>query len=85
MIWIWIAIISLVANIIFIFSTVNMVRKVELFEDYFNNVQEGLHHVLQQIRSVDIRGAFEADDEVGIVFKAILGMISALDDFVEKE
>ena len=85
MIWIIIAITSLLLNVAFGFAVLNMIKKVETFEDYFNNLQEGLAHVLDQIRSVDIRGSFEADDEVGLVFKAILGMIQSLSTFLEKE
>lgn len=51
------------------------------YDQFFTDVQEGLEYVLSEIRTVDIRGSFEADDEVGIVFKAIKQMIETLKVF----
>lgn len=77
-------ILSLGLNVILGWVTFNLLRKVETFEEYFNSLHIQLQHVLNQITSIDIRGAFEADDEVGIVFKGIKGMIETLNDFLVK-
>lgn len=34
-----------------------------------------MQDTLEEMRSIDIRGAFEADDEVGAAFKALEGLI----------
>lgn len=63
------------------------------YETYFANLQSDLSFVLSEIKSIDIRGtfqansdgAFERDDEVGIVFKAIYSMINSLSIYIEPE
>lgn len=67
-------------------------RTIVGYDQFFTDLQEGLEYVLSEIRSVDIRGSFEADDEVGVVFKAIKQMIETLkvfqpegDDATKKE
>lgn len=75
-------ILSVVLNCFLIFGMFNSLKKIELFEEYFGNIQSQLITVLNQIRSIDIRGSFEADDEVGLVFKGIKGMIDTLDKFM---
>ena len=57
-------------------------ESIDQYEEYFYNMKRGLEFVLSEIKSVDLRGAFESDDEVGVVFKAIKSMISTLDVFV---
>jgi hypothetical protein len=41
--------------------------------------------VLETIKSIDIRGSFEADDEVGAVFDSIKFMVNTLGAFVVVE
>ena len=76
---------SLLLNAALGYAIWNSLRKQEYFEDYFAQTQHGLKHVLQQMRAIDIRGSFEADDEVGATFKALKGLIDSLDQFTTDE
>ena len=63
----------------------NLLKKVETYEDFSTTLLEEVQHILDQIRSIDIRGSFEADDEVGIVYAGIRGMVMRLKQFLEVE
>lgn len=43
----------------------------ELLEERYEKIGNLANSALDQLRAVDIRGSFEADDEVGSVFKDI--------------
>lgn len=79
-----ITILSITIFILIIISTIlfirgfSMVKKMERMEDIlirYEDTEEETKQVLilmlQQMRDVDIRGSFEADDEVGSVFKEL--------------
>lgn len=55
------------------------------YEKYFVDLQTGLNYVVNEIKAVDLRGSFESDDEVGIIFKAIANMITSLKVFITEE
>jgi hypothetical protein len=58
---------------------------IEGYEKYFVDLQTGLNFVINEIKAVDVRGSFEADDEVGIIFKAIANMVASLKVFIAEE
>jgi len=74
-------------TIIFVYSTINLMRKIEDFEDvieeqdseYFNMKQK-VRDALAEMRQIDSRQAFEKDDETGTVFSALLNIVEELDD-----
>lgn len=78
-------ILSLGVNIALLIGIFNIIQDLERYEDYFNAVQASLKHTIGGMRSIDFRGAFEADDEVGQVFKGLLGLVNSLEEFVTKE
>jgi hypothetical protein len=64
------------------FALANMIRREERFEEYYANsidsmeqrlikTKETVESVVERLQEVDIRGSFEADDEVGFAFKEI--------------
>jgi len=64
------------------FIIANMIRREERLEEYYaNNIdsmeqrliktKETVESVVERLQEVDIRGSFEADDEVGFAFKEI--------------
>lgn len=55
------------------------------YEKYFLDLQSGLTFVLSEIKSIDLRGSFESDDEVGVIFKAISNMIKSLNVFITED
>jgi len=70
-----------ISNIFFIWRGTQLIRQVE---DSINNLDiqneitlNTLEKMLEEMRQIDIRGSFESDDEVGVVF-------SELKDIIEK-
>lgn len=78
---IFLLILSLMINVALGFATINLLKQNETFEEFFETIHQQLSDVLTQIRTVDINGSFEADDEVGVVFKGIHTMIESLNTF----
>ncbi len=72
---------SLLINAFAFYTIINLISKLEAFEDYFETLHTQLVHVLTQIRAIDLRGAFEHEDEVGLVFKGIVNMIDTLNGY----
>lgn len=60
------------------YAIINLVKQTEQLEDqvsYYidvvDSVREKVLDVQVQLKEIDIKGSFEADDEVGFVFKEI--------------
>jgi hypothetical protein len=64
-----------VSNIFFIWRGTNLVREIETrVNDYVNlsdDTINTLEKMLSEMRELDIKGSFESDDEVGVVFKEL--------------
>jgi hypothetical protein len=78
-------VLSAVVNVALLIGVRNLIKQNEMLEDYIVDLQAGLISALQRMRSIDIRGAFEAEDEVGFVFKTLDGIVQSLNAFVETE
>ena len=63
----------------------NLLKKVEFYEDFSRELHTELEAILKTIKMVDIRGAFEADDEVGDTFIAIKNLVLKLEKFLREE
>lgn len=71
-------IISSLINIIFIVSTINILRKVETYEDAIQQFYSALSITLHNMRAIDERQMFENDDEVGVTFQNLTDIINQL-------
>lgn len=71
MIWIFILVVSIVLNLVLGFTTWNMLRKNEEAEGFIYRLVTAAKIAIDNMREVDIRGSFEADDEVGVTFRAL--------------
>jgi len=87
----WIILILGIYSIVSIFIITNLLKKYEKLEDYsetleiwVNNLNTRLNQIYSQIKSIDQKGSFEADDEVGSTFDQIRDTIQTLDDFILK-
>ena len=62
-----------ISNIFFIWRGTQLVRQVETIANDMDNLNElsiaTLEKMLEDMKEIDIRGSFESDDEVGVVFK----------------
>lgn len=70
--------ISIVINIIFIFTTINILRKVEVYEDTIQQFYSALSITLHNMRAIDERQMFENDDEVGVTFQNLTDIVNEL-------
>lgn len=75
---------SVVCNIFLIWKCFSTFDIVDEYEEYFIQLQRGLQVTLEQITRIDVSGAFDHDDEVGLIFSGIRGMITSLSQFLVK-
>lgn len=78
-------ILSLLLNIGLGIGVINLMRTTERYEDYIEVLRVSMKNIIGSMRSIDFRGAFEADDEVGFIFKGLLGLVNSLEEFVSEE
>lgn len=64
-----------ISNIFFIIRGTQLVKQIETIANDMDNLNElsigTLEKMLEEMRQIDIRGSFESDDEVGVVFKEL--------------
>ena len=63
----------------------NLITKQESLEDWVTDFINTIEKVQSDIRKVDYKGYFEADDEVGVIFEQIQTTINQLDRFKGEE
>jgi len=63
----------------------NLNTKLESLEDWVTDFINTIEKVQEDIRKVDYKGYFEADDEVGVIFEQIQTTINQLDRFKGEE
>lgn len=74
-------VVSLIANGILIYRGITLIRELETIETQYNNLidtyEETTTEMLEQMKSLDLNGSFEADDEVGAVFTQLKDLIES--------
>lgn len=75
-----------VLTLLSVYGVFNLLRKLERYEDAIEKsdaslteVQQSLVAILSRIRSIDSKGIFENDDEVGQTFKQISEVIKSIE------
>lgn len=83
-------IIMLALLVVLAIGCYNLTKQVEILEDellfYFNKLEDIRKAVLEteiQLKEIDLRGSFEADDEVGFTFKNIKTLSEDLTNTIE--
>jgi hypothetical protein len=74
--------VSVALNLVAIWGLYNAAQKVNYYDQYCEMVVYRLRQIIANIRAIDLRGAFEADDEVGSVFADIAALILSLQVFL---
>jgi len=59
----------------------NLITKTELLESWIENFINTVNKVNIDLKKLDYKGYFEADDEVGAIFNQIKNTIKQLDKF----
>ena len=74
------------------FTTWNLLRKNEATEDVVEEQEELIANIasriddsMKKMKQLDTRGAFEADDETGTVFKQLYEVIEKLETYYAEE
>lgn len=67
------------------YTTFILYKKILVFEDEFLKIENELNDTIQAMREIDIRGSFEADDEVGDVFNQMKDLIEYLGEYTYDE
>lgn len=63
----------------------NIIRKLELLENWIEDFIGTVNKVNMDLKKLDYKGYFEADDEVGVIFNEIKNTIKQLDKFKGEE
>jgi len=66
-------------------TTFNLTRKVERLETWIENYAERIQETKRILDEVDIKGSFEADDEIGVVFQSIKEAVDEINEITEQE
>ena len=56
----------------------NLMKKTELLETWVEVFTRRIQHIQDDLKVIDSTGHFEADDEIGTIFKQIQGIIDQL-------
>ena len=67
------------------YATFNLMRKHEQVEDWVIALQNRVGNVVTEMKDIDEKGLFEADDEVGSIFKQLSDITLTLESFTEEE
>jgi predicted PurR-regulated permease PerM len=83
-------IILTIIMIFFILTTIasvigilNLLNKVDAYEDFILDRQAAYESLLQRIRDIDYKEIFEKDDEVGVTFDDIKNEIEEFKNIIE--
>ena len=81
----WFLIPSILLNGVVIYVGWNLLRKNEWLEDFVVALATHARSALQDMRALDVSGAFEADDDVGTTFTALKAIVDDYARFVGVE
>jgi len=70
---------SIVLNIVLFYRGYKLVEQLESYQQRYIDIEDDaiqtFDNMLEEMRQIDIRGSFESDDEVGVVFQELKGVI----------
>jgi hypothetical protein len=70
---------SILLNIVLFYRAYKLVEQIERYQQRYIDVEDDaiqtFDNMLEEMRQIDIRGSFESDDEVGVVFRELKDVI----------
>jgi len=79
-----------ILSIILLIRGISFVKRNEVMEDMVSDYQqqqeetkEVLESLLKQMKEIDLRGSFESDDEVGVVFNQLKDLIESYNENIQ--
>ena len=73
-------VIFIIADVVGCYIIWNLMKKTELLETWVETFTRRIQYIQDDLKVIDSRGHFEADDEVGTIFKQIQDTIDQLSD-----
>jgi hypothetical protein len=74
-----VVVLLIASNIFFVIKGTQLVKQIEeiqtSYSDFSEDTISALETMLEEMRQIDIRGSFESDDEVGVVFNELKDII----------
>ena len=67
--------------IVSLFAIWNLVKKNEILEDFITKQSEAIDYCDRRLKTIDDKGSFIADDEVGWFFEKVKEIQEALNEF----
>lgn len=78
-----------IVSCVFIYTTINLLKKNEQLEDItvkqqqiLDNLSQDIFYCEQRIQELDTLGAFKSDDEIGWFFKEVKNMSDKLKQYI---
>jgi hypothetical protein len=75
---------SIIFNILLVIRGINLVKQneylrdsIQLYDDRQDNTIVTLENMLGEMKEIDLKGSFESDDEVGVVFSELKNTIES--------
>ena len=75
---------SIILNILLVIRGINLVKQnedlrdsIQLYDDRQDNTLITLENMLGEMKEMDLKGSFESDDEVGVVFTELKNTIES--------
>jgi hypothetical protein len=73
-----------------IYANINLLKNIEVLEEFVENQAEEMNRLRvividmrNELKSIDKRGSFESDDEVGFFFKQLKSIIERINNFFD--
>ena len=63
----------------------NLIKKTEILEVWVENFTQRIETVQTELKVIDAKGGFEADDEIGTIFEQIKETVNQLDNLIGEE
>ena len=73
-------IVFIIADVVGCYVIWNLMKKTELLETWVETFTRRIQYIQEDLKVIDSTGHFEADDEVGTIFKQIQDTIDQLND-----
>ena len=78
-------VIFIIADVAGCYVIWNLNKKTEILETWVEEFTQRIETVQTDLKVIDQRGAFKADDEVGTIFEQIKETINELDNLIGEE
>ena len=65
------------------YACYNLIKKIEVYEDWLEMFRSEIDQVYSKIKSVDDKNLFEKDDDVGFVFSEIVRITKEFDEKIK--